>query len=416
MKQQDPCPPKTAFKVTEGIPHPKWKVVRQWVEKQGGRDNCPEAWSAFVGYWLARLKEVLGREYRRFESKHFQLLSGLSRDEARALLDFSEMARKTILDALSGAACDPPSGKYVVLACACLESYYRYISHYYPPGKYGGSGGIFLGGDCAHFVLTPGDLVRSQRVVAHELTHACLSHLPLPLWLNEGVTTIMEKTIFRETSIVVTHELAECHQKSWTSETVQAFWSGGSFHSPDSWQEMSYDLAEILVRNLLSDHRDRFLDFLCGAHHADAGESAAEEILGVSLSEYAAMFLGEGEWAPRPVDAKSYQARGCYHAGRKKYDRALPDFHEAIRLKPKDPAGYFFRALAHYERGEWDETIADATKAIKLAPKQARAYVLRHLAYAAKGDVKKAQTDQEKALRLASHLTKEGLRFEVDEA
>lgn len=31
--------------------------------------------------------------------------------------------------------------------------------------------------------------------IAHELTHDCLAHLALPLWLNEGVAVVVQKAI-----------------------------------------------------------------------------------------------------------------------------------------------------------------------------------------------------------------------------
>jgi len=168
-----------------------------------------------------------------------------------------------------------------------------------------------------------------------------------------------------------------------------------------------------MVRNLLGNHRDRFLDFLRHAHYADYGESAAEKFLGASLSDYAGIFLGEGDWAPRPRDARSCKIRGCFYAAKKKYGLAIADLTEAIRLKPEDPAGYFCRGLAYLKKGEWDEAIADATTAIKLSPNHARAYLLRHHAYTAKGELRKAKADFGKAVRLRPRLDKNQLTFDL---
>ncbi len=411
MKRGDLPGLRGAFKLTEGIPHPNWKAIRKWVEAQKEARDGAEAWPSFIDLWLCRLKEALGRRYRIYHSERFHLLSAQSKDDARALLDFMEMARTKILEALAGAALESPSGEYVVLASASINTYYRYISHYFPAGRFGGSAGVFLGGDCRHFALTPGDLVPCQYVVAHELTHAYLAHLPLPLWVNEGVTTIMGKDVFESSSHGVTRELAERHGKFWREQGLQGFWSGKAFYRPDEGQELSYSLAEIMVRNLVSDHRDRFLGFLRDAHYGDYGESAAEQILKTNLSDYAAMFLGEGDWAPRPTDARSYTVRGCFYAGKKKYGPAVADFTEAVRLEPKDPAAYFYRGLVHFEKAEWDKVISDTTEAIKLAPNQARTYLLRHLAYQAKGEPKKAKTDRSRAIRLDPNIEKQHLTF-----
>lgn len=298
MRRFDLAPLDVAFTMTEGLPHPEWEVIRQWAEEQGGESWGAEAWACFVEYWLGKLRTAVGPRYQVYHAERFHLVSAQSKADCQALLDFSRMARRTIVQALPDVARDPPGEHYVILATADLDTYYRYISHHYPEGEFGYAGAIFLGGDCAHLTLTPADLVPSQRSVAHELTHACLGHLPLPAWLNEGVTVIMVKTIFGESSVVLSQERVEEHGAYWNMHGLQVFWSGKAFHQPDEGQRLSYDLAEIMVRNLLSDHRDRFLDFLCRAREADCGEDAAQEILGVGLGEYAAMFLGKGDWSP----------------------------------------------------------------------------------------------------------------------
>src|SRR5262245_56107996 len=38
---------------------------------------------------------------------------------------------------------------------------------------------------CSHFVTMKPDLYSVEPVVVHEMTHGCLSHLPIPAWLNE---------------------------------------------------------------------------------------------------------------------------------------------------------------------------------------------------------------------------------------
>ncbi len=291
-----------AFTLTERLPHPEWRAIRRWVKEQGGKSRRFEAWFCVIEYWLGRLQKALGHRYRIYHSDRFHLVSPKSKTDCQLLLDFAKMARTTILEALPGVACDPPSGHYVIVATATLDTYYQYISHCYPEGEFGFSGAIFLGGDCAHVTLTPSEAIPSERMLAHELAHACLDRLPLPPWLNEGVTMIMVKATFDESSLfVLSRESVETHRTYWSTHGLQAFWSGKAFHRPDEGQRLSYELAEIMVRNLLGDHKDRFLDFLRRARKGDCGENAAREVLGVSLGNYAALFLGKGDWTPHRV-------------------------------------------------------------------------------------------------------------------
>ena len=80
---------------------------------------------------------------------------------------------------------------------------------------------------------------------------------------------------------------------------MQEFWYGSSFHRPDDGQQLSYQLAQILVTNL-SENYSAFVKFTNAAIWNDGGEAAAEEIFGISLGDLIANFLGEGDWWPEP--------------------------------------------------------------------------------------------------------------------
>ncbi|HWT81729.1 MAG TPA: hypothetical protein VN648_23310, partial [Candidatus Methylomirabilis sp.] len=140
------------------MPHPAWDVIRPWVEGQARVYPRSEAWGAVLDAWLGQLRRALGARYHFHHSARFHLVSAQSKGDCQALLDFAELARTMILDALPGVACDPPSGQYLILAAANLDTYYAYISHYYPEGEFGDSGAIFLGGDCAHIALVIVDI------------------------------------------------------------------------------------------------------------------------------------------------------------------------------------------------------------------------------------------------------------------
>jgi hypothetical protein len=158
----------------------------------------------------------------------------------------------------------------------------------------------------------------AANTIVHELTHDCLAHLPLPLWLNEGVAVTLQKaiapvewgssqgdqTVLYAESVnwrppIMWDELADRHYAFWDEDNIQTFWAGKSFFIPGESNELSYSLAEVFVK-LLSErgNADTFRAFLGTANWNDAGQTAALDILGADLGEIATTFLGEGNWRP----------------------------------------------------------------------------------------------------------------------
>jgi hypothetical protein len=128
--------------------------------------------------------------------------------------------------------------------------------------------------------------------------HNCVVHLQLPLWLNEGLAVIFDRTIAQGRQPFLDHELRDRHLVFWNPENIQEFWAGLSFGEPGESNQLSYSLAEILVNLLLSESKG-FGEFVKHADWRDAGQTAALGILGRDLGETAGTFLGEGNWRPR---------------------------------------------------------------------------------------------------------------------
>jgi tetratricopeptide (TPR) repeat protein len=97
----------------------------------------------------------------------------------------------------------------------------------------------------------------------------------------------------------------------------------------------------------------------------------------------------------------AYNNRGDAYIKKGDYDRAIPDFSEAIRLNPS--FGYYReRGIAYNEKGEYDKAIQDFSEAIHLNPNDAFAYVYRGEAYHHKRDYDPAIQDFNEAIRLSS--------------
>jgi tetratricopeptide (TPR) repeat protein len=112
-------------------------------------------------------------------------------------------------------------------------------------------------------------------------------------------------------------------------------------------------------------------------------------------------------------------------------DRMLDTADDAIRRDPSDPVLYTIRAATYRQMGRYDKAIADYTEAIKLASAQAadhpadaltrsglaaRAYRDRGECYDAKKEPEKAVADYKEADRLDPQLLGPGLLKRIGKA
>ena len=252
---------------------------------------------------------------------------------AELLAMFLERALSTIMDCLNGIAANPFYGKHVVILFDSDDRYYEYTSHFYPEqGEFATSGGMFIDRGRGHFVLPRREIREAERVVAHELCHACVAHLPIPAWLNEGIAQIVEDAMdaspffVRENRIT---EYMERHRGFWGEEEIQQFWSGESFGRPDDGQELSYHLARLAVGALSHDYVS-FRRFVLSANEKDAGDAALKEVFGGSLEDLIERFLGAGNWAPNPEKWSEWNDTGLTAGGWGRHCR-VPD--GPVRLK-----------------------------------------------------------------------------------
>ena len=164
----------------EDLPHPDWRKVYEWID--GFDDERREqAFLACERAWLGMLARALGPDYRVFESRHALVLSSRPKNEAEAALAFVDGARRRVrrlLEELAG----EETGKEVLLAFADRESYSRYASYYCPKlDESLVSAGMFLHAEREHFIVCGEQMWKIEPTIVHELTHAQLSHLKLPL-------------------------------------------------------------------------------------------------------------------------------------------------------------------------------------------------------------------------------------------
>jgi hypothetical protein len=290
----------------EGFAIPDWDAVYAWIDSIPDDAAKARAWTVAEHAWLLHLRDSLGPRYHLDETQGSAVLSTLEPRHARLALEFMDRTLKRILHVLEGIAEASPWGRDILIVFEDEETYYRYATSYFPDdtGEEAFSSGMHLSGPCSHYITTKGDLRAVEPTVAHEMTHGCLSHLPLPLWLNEGLAVNTEHRIAGAgVPLYTPAEMHARHQRFWGREEIQQFWSGRSFRRPDDGNMLSYDLARILVDQLSADWH-AFAAFARSAHFEDGGAAAASEHMRVDLGEAVAAWLERDpeDYRPRPAE------------------------------------------------------------------------------------------------------------------
>jgi hypothetical protein len=246
---------------------------------------------------------ALGAAFRLNESSSAMLLSSLEPNVARATLDYMDRTLQRVIKLLDGIARMPSMGKDLLLVFDDDESYYRYVSCYYPEaGEFASSGGMHIDAGCSHYVTVKNDLRVIEPIIAHEMTHGCVGHLPLPAWLNEGLAVNVERRLAPTPPTHTPQQLRAKHLAFWGEQEMQEFWSGKSFLRADDGNLLSYDLARLIVEQMNQGWAP-FKRFVLAADGVDAGAAAARQHLGIDLGEFVCALLERApaaSWAPDP--------------------------------------------------------------------------------------------------------------------
>ncbi len=307
-----------AFSFEAGFHRAKWDFVRDWIDANIRPEDCEAAWNEAMLLWAGKLRDDLGGQYYVMQSPQTVLVCDLDMRSANWLLGYAGAAALSIRDYLGNTAWEGAVGKDLVLVFSDQDDYYQYLSFHSADGEQASSGGVCIHSGYTHIALPWSNDTDAANAVIHELTHDCLAHLPLPLWLNEGVAVTLQKavaprqhamteglqdTLFASTinwrPPIMWDELAERHFGFWTPDNIQTFWAGTSFYEPGDPNELSYSLAEVFVK-LLSERgtAESVRAFIEAARREDAGQDAAARLLKADLGEIAGTFLGEGKWRP----------------------------------------------------------------------------------------------------------------------
>jgi tetratricopeptide (TPR) repeat protein len=101
-----------------------------------------------------------------------------------------------------------------------------------------------------------------------------------------------------------------------------------------------------------------------------------------------------------PKSADAFYNRGRVYEYEGDYTRAIPDYDQALTLKPGDADALCGRGSAYSQKGDYDRAIQDYDQALRINPAYVLALANRRLAYTRKGDYLRAMADTGRLLWL----------------
>lgn len=184
------------FHFEAGFHRADWQAIDNWVNANISPIDTEAAYTDAALAWVTKLCEDLGGDYFILQSNQTILLCDQPRDRAHWLLDYTGQVATTIKNHLGQTAWAGAFGQKVVLLFSDEDDYYQYLSYHSQDGEQASSGGVCIHSGYTHIAIPwHGQLDTAANTIVHELTHDCLSHLPLPLWLNEGIAVTVQKAI-----------------------------------------------------------------------------------------------------------------------------------------------------------------------------------------------------------------------------
>jgi tetratricopeptide (TPR) repeat protein len=95
-----------------------------------------------------------------------------------------------------------------------------------------------------------------------------------------------------------------------------------------------------------------------------------------------------------------YQQRAYAAASEQRFQDAIGDYAEALKLTPQNARIFEQRAAVEMKMNDYDKALSDYSEIIKLKPDEVKYYNYRAYIYEVRGDVKNSMADTEKALKI----------------
>ena len=99
--------------------------------------------------------------------------------------------------------------------------------------------------------------------------------------------------------------------------------------------------------------------------------------------------------------AIAYQQRAFEYAKNQRFQDALSDLAEAIKIKPGEAHAYEQRAAIYMRTNDYDKALADYAEAVKASPGEIKYHNYRAYIYETRGDLPNAMAENDAALKIS---------------
>jgi tetratricopeptide (TPR) repeat protein len=100
--------------------------------------------------------------------------------------------------------------------------------------------------------------------------------------------------------------------------------------------------------------------------------------------------------------AAAYQQRAYSYANDQRFQDALTDLAEAIRINPRDAHAFEQRAAIEMKMIDYEKALADYGAAIAINPGEIKYHLYRGYIYELRGDIQNAMAENDAALKISS--------------
>lgn len=273
----------------DDLPRIDWGAVDTWIERtetDPRRRQAVRRGAAAV--WLDGVRDALEADHRRWRHARVEGLGPVADQMAVLISRRADVALVSIERALKPVRGDEPVPPLAIVGLDGSESYYTFVSYYYPDeGEWGTSGGVYLneGEGCFPVIAFPTKVKHGiDQTIAHELTHHALHGLGLPLWVEEGFTQMMEERVTGLPNFKLDREMMGRQREKWVEGDLERFVAGECFSSAhDDEQELAYHLSQLVVRGWLTREPARFFAFARACREVCSDTAAREQLGGTEV-------------------------------------------------------------------------------------------------------------------------------------
>jgi hypothetical protein len=277
----------------EGLSHVDWSLADAWLQRHHPDD--PLMRRAIAAAWLELLREELAGDYQAWRTLRYDALTPFDGTLGQRIRSAADRSLDELTRSLKPIRGEEPIPAFVMVGVSSREDYSSFLSPMFSDGQQATSGGIYArehDGQPPMLVLNLVNRGESDSTIAHELTHHALADAGIPLWIEEGLTQMMEERVTHTANFLVNAEAISKMRSRWSGERAFEFLDGRGYGSPDDDdQQLAYLLSQWIVRRCLEERPKPFFAFLRACRETEPDDACVKH-MGCTTEELARDMAG----------------------------------------------------------------------------------------------------------------------------